>query len=122
MALLAPDAGPVPVRALRWIARAASLVSLGLLGLFAFSGGAWPSASEWLLIVLFPVGVAGGMILAWHREVLGGAITLGCLLGFHVALAVMGDRPWPGPWFIAFALPGIVLLACGLATRGATRR
>jgi len=104
------------------MARAASLASLGLLGLFAFSGGAWPTAAEWLLIALFPVGVAGGTILAWHREVLGGAITLGCLVGFHLALAVMGDRPWPGPWFIVFALPGIALLACGLVTRGSTRR
>jgi hypothetical protein len=114
--ILAPNAGPLPVRVLRVVARAASLASLCLLVMFATSGGAWPRASEWLLIAFFPVGVAAGMVVAWHREVLGGAIAAASLLAFHLLLLGVGDRPWPGPWFIAFALPGLALLACGLAS------
>jgi len=119
--LIAPNRGPLPVKLLRVLARAASLLSLGMLVLFAFSGGNWPTPFEWLLIAFFPVGVAVGMVLAWHREVLGGAVTLVGLVGFY-AIAAVADASRPlGPWFVAFALPGLLLLACGLLTPRAPR-
>jgi len=103
------------------LARAASVLSLALLVMFAFSGGNWPSPREWLLIAFFPVGVAVGTVLAWHREVLGGAVTLVGLVGFY-AIAAVADASRPlGPWFVAFALPGLLLLACGLLTPRAPR-
>ncbi len=123
---LAPDAGPWPVRLARWIARAASLASLALLALFATSGGAAPSGYEWLLIAFFPIGVALGMVVAWRYELLGGAITLAGLGGFHALLLLDAARPASGPWFAAFGAPGLVLGACGLhaqiASRAARRR
>lgn len=114
--ILAPNVGPAPVRVLRVVARAASLASLCLLAMFATSGGGWPKASEWILIAFFPVGVAAGMVVAWHREVLGGALAASSLLAFHLLIIGLGNRPWPGPWFIVLALPGLALLACGLAS------
>ena len=102
---------------LRLLARAASLLSLGLLVLFAFSGGHWPTPFEWLMIAFFPVGVAVGMVLAWHRELLGGAVTLAGLAGFY-AIAWSADASRPlGPWFVLLASPGLALLACGLLAK-----
>lgn len=118
--LLAPNVGPAAIRVLRVLARVASLVSLWLLSLFAFSGGNWPTAGEWLLIAFFPVGVAVGTVLAWHREVLGGAIAAGSLLAFHAILLIAEGKPSPGPWFVVFASPALALLACGLVTRRAS--
>lgn len=112
--LLAPNRGPRPVKVLRTLARAASVLSLALLVMFAFSGGNWPSPREWLMIAFFPVGVAVGMVLAWHREVLGGAVTLAGLAGFYV-IAMVAEPARPlGPWFMVFASPGLALLVCGL--------
>ena len=121
-AWLAPDVGPVPVRIVRWFARAASLASLGLLAMFATSGGAAPSAFEWLLLALFPIGVAIGMIVAWWREILGGAITAASLGAFYAIISLDAARPPAGPWFAMFAAPGVVLLACGLSARTARSR
>ena len=118
--LLAPNVGPAAIRVLRVLARSASLVSLWLLSLFAFSGGNWPTAGEWLLIAFFPVGVAAGTVLAWHREVLGGAIAAASLVAFHVILLAAEGKPPPGLWFVVFASPALALLACGLVTRRAS--
>jgi len=114
---LAPDRGPPALRAARWLARLASLASLGLLALFATSGGEAPSAFEWVLLACFPIGVAVGMVLAWFREVLGGGITLGALIAFHLLLLLDAGRPPSGPWFVVLASPGIVLLVVGLLAR-----
>ena len=115
--LIAPNPGPLPVKLLRLVARAASLLSLGMLVLFAFSGGNWPTPFEWLMIAFFPVGVAVGMVLAWRREVVGGAVTIASLVGFYViAWSADASRPL-GPWFVVFASPGLALLGCGLLQR-----
>jgi len=122
MRMLAADAGPLPIRILRWTARAASLVSLAFLAMFATSGGAAPTAAEWLLIAFFPVGVALGMLVAWHREILGGVIAATSLGVFHALLLLDGSRPAAGWWFLVFASPALALLACGLTTRTARPR
>lgn len=119
---LATDQGPVALRVVRWIARAASLASLGLLGLFATSGGEAPSTFEWVLLACFPIGVGVGMVLAWFREVLGGVVTLGSLAAFHLLLLLDESRPPSGPWFLVLASPGIVLLVVGLIARRSARR
>lgn len=119
--VFAPDIGPWPVRVLRWAARAASVASLGLLTAFATSGGDWPSPQEWLMIALFPLGVALGTALAWRHEVLGGLVATASLAAFYgLVTAVSGE--WPGWWFTAFAAPGIALLPCGLVARAVARR
>ena len=122
LAAIAPDAGPVPVRVLRWIARAASLGSLGLLAMFATSGGDAPSAFEWLLLAFFPIGVAAGTILAWWSEILGGGIAGASLLAFHAIVSLDQSRPSVGIWFLVFASPALALLACGIMTRASLRR
>ena len=117
MRMLATDRGPVPIRVLRWTARAASLVSLVFLAMFATSGGSAPTAAEWLLLAFFPIGVALGMIVAWHREILGGVIAASSLAAFHALLLLDGSRPAAGWWFLVFASPALALLVCGVTTR-----
>lgn len=119
---LAPDAGPAPVRVLRWIARAASVASLALLAMFALSGGAAPSASEWLMLAFFPIGVAVGMLVAWRSEIIGGVIAAASLVAFYAIISLDAARPPAGPWFVVFASPAMALLACGITTRALLRR
>jgi hypothetical protein len=117
---------PMPVVVIRWLARAASLASIGLLVAFATSGGSWPTALEWALIACFPVGTVVGMAIAWRKEIAGGLVTLASLAAFYAIYAVAGGGPPTGPWFVAFAAPGLALLGCGIASRlsggGATDR
>jgi hypothetical protein len=120
--ILAPDLGPVPVRLLRWVARAASVASLALLAMFATSGGAAPTASEWLMLAFFPIGVAIGMLVAWRSEILGGSIAAASLVAFYAILSLDATRPPAGPWFVVFASPALVLLVCGLTARASLRR
>ena len=117
MRMLADDRGTLSIRILRWTARAASLVSLAFLAMFATSGGAAPSGYDWLLLAFFPVGMALGMIVAWHREILGGVIAASSLAAFHALLLLDGSRPAAGWWFLVFASPAVALLFCGVTTR-----
>jgi hypothetical protein len=108
---------PAAVVVIRWLARAASLASIGLLVAFATSGGAWPSALEWALIACFPVGTVAGMAIAWWKEIAGGLVTLASLAAFYAIATVAGGGPPTGPWFVAFAAPGLALLGCGIVSR-----
>ena len=115
---------PLPLTIVRWAARLASLASIALLALFAFGPleRAWPTPGEWLLIAFFPIGVALGMAIAWWRELLGGAITLGSLTAFYAAALIASGSIPKGPYLVLIALPGLVLLVCGLVTRALTPR
>lgn len=112
---------PAAVVVIRWLARAASLASIGLLVAFATSGGNWPTTLEWVLIACFPIGTVAGMAIAWWKEIAGGLVTLASLASFYAIATVAGGGPPTGPWFIAFAAPGLALLGCGIASR-LTRR
>ena len=104
---------------LRWIARVWSVASVSLLLFFVVGEGIHPTspaATEWLVLLLFPVGVAVGMIVAWWREGLGGAVTVVSLVLFYLLTGVLGRFP-RGGWFLAFSAPGFLFLGCALAAR-----
>lgn len=108
----------------RWTARVLSVLSTAVLLLFLF-GEPFPvakiTATEWLGLMLFPVGVVIGFVVAWWRERLGGLITLGSLLAFYVVFAfVMHESLTKGGWFLVFAAPGFLFLIASLMT-GAKR-
>lgn len=107
---------------IRWIAKVWSIASVGLI-LLIFIGEALqptaplPTSQERVGLLLFPVGVCLGMIVAWRREGLGGFITAGSLLAFYAMMrAVSGEFP-RGPFFALFAAPGILFLVSWLLSR-----
>jgi hypothetical protein len=99
---------------LRWIARIGSVASTLLLLLFATSGGGVPRPSEVVALAFFPVGVVLGFGIAWWREGTGGAVTVLSLAAFYAWMTVVGGRFPTGPYFLLFAAPGFLFLACSL--------
>jgi hypothetical protein len=88
---------PVLTRAIHWIARIWAVASIGMVLAFLVGEGFHPSQiqpREWLGLVFFPPGICVGMIVAWWKEGLGGAITVGSLAVFYlIHLATAGTFP-----------------------------
>ena len=105
------------MKLLRFIARIGSIASIGLLAAFAFGGEGYPRFSELAPLLFFPIGVGIGMIYAWRDETIGGSITVASLAGFY-AWMMARDGQFPrGPYFLLFALPGLLFLFLGLFDR-----
>jgi hypothetical protein len=106
------------VVALRWAGRVGSLLTLGVIGAFATSGGV-PSASDLLLLALFPGVLLAGLALAWWRELLGGLVAIGGVLSLY-GVFWFGHGRSGGPYFAVLALPALAFVLCGaLALRSA---
>ena len=109
---------------LRWIARIWSIVIIGIALLFFFgyaynwvtTGTADPHAAEGYPPVenLIPITLGLsvlGLVIAWRREGLGGAITIvSHLATLAVHYGLLSPRPYPYPVTIALATPGILFL------------
>jgi len=113
--VLAADRGTIPVRALRWLGRAGSVISIGMLIYFSASVGGWPTSPGWTGLGFLAFFAAGGMAIGWWREVAGGAVAIGCLGSFY-ALLLMFRGTAGDPGFLAFAFPGVLLFASGILT------
>jgi hypothetical protein len=96
---------------LRWIARAWSIGSIGLLLGFVVGEGIHPTKqSEWLGLLFFPLGITIGMIVGWWRDGIGGIITLGSLFVFYgIHILTAGGFPQGWAWLM-FAAPGFLFL------------
>lgn len=109
-------------RALIGFARIWSLASIAFVLLFLFGdalngNGARPTAAEWVGLALWPGGVVVGLVLAWFRNGLGGAVAIGSLIAFYVwYLLERGTFP-RGPYFFLVAAPGILFLLSSLLSR-----
>jgi hypothetical protein len=112
---------------LRWLARLAGLVSMGVLVLFLkgedglTSRAAWAKVRpvEWLGLVFFPFGVLLGLALAWWREGLGAAVAALSLTAFYLVYGLLAGRLPGGPWFLIFTAPAVLFYASWLAHRSA---
>ena len=104
-------------RPIRWLARAWSLLSIGFVLLIVvgetLGDPVLPRGIEWLLLFFFPFGGLVGLILAWRREALGGAIALGSLFAFYVVEYAASGNLAGGPWFGLIAFPGLLFLLAG---------
>ena len=95
---------------IRWLARAGSLASIGLLSAFLVGEGLPPIICK---TVLFPFGVMVGLLLAWRFERTGGMIAVACLLMFY-ALEHFGGGAFPkGNAFWLISAPGALFLISG---------
>jgi hypothetical protein len=93
---------------LRWTGRCWSLASLAFVLAFALDSRGLPSASETVGLAFFPVGVAGGLLVAWVREGIGGSVTLLSLACFYGWSMIVKGQPPSGPWFVLVAAPGFL--------------
>lgn len=113
-----------PLALIELLARVGSIASITLL-LMLFAGeGLHPSQvapRQWLGLVFFPVGVIVGMVIAWWKEGLGSAITLGSLMAFYVVYGYL-LRYHIGGWaFVVFASPAFLFLLHWLLRRPENR-
>ncbi len=69
-------------RALRRTAWIWSAGSVALVVAFILGEGGPCNTNEWIGFLFFPLGICAGIILAWWREALGGALTVASLLAF----------------------------------------
>lgn len=107
----------VPVLALRWLARALSVLAVGVVLMFAFGEGLHLShftPRELVLFLFFPLGVCLGMVLAWRWEGWGGGVTVASLAAFYLVHRLSSSGFPRGLAFAAFALPGFLFLLCRL--------
>ena len=114
----------IPLGVMELLARVGSIASITLLLMLFIGEGFYPSEisrNEWIGLLFFPIGVMIGMMLAWWKEGLGSAITLGSLLAFYLVWGYLLRNHIGGWWFVVFASPGFLfLLHCLL--RGTNRR
>jgi hypothetical protein len=61
-------------------------------------------------LLLFPIGVTLGLVLAWRWEFVGGLISIGSLLLFYLAMFMSDGRFPRGPFFALVAAPGLLFL------------
>lgn len=108
------DEGTVS-RAIIWIARIWSLASVGFVLLFLVGDGlngqgGKPTGAEWIGLAFWPGGVCFGLIIAWFRLRLGGAIAIASLIAFYFWSLFDRGRFPGGPYFVLVAAPGFLFL------------
>lgn len=84
---------------LRWAARILGIISVAVLLLFLFGGGESFSSvtlNDAVGLLFFPFGLMIGLILAWQKELLGGAIAVGSVLGFYFIYELLINGHGPG--------------------------
>jgi hypothetical protein len=111
------DRGRLAGLTIRWVARVWSIATVVLVVLFLFGEPFNPRGSQWLGLLLFPLGVCAGMVVAWWREGLGGCITVASLAAFYGLHLVTAGRLPTGWAFLAFAAPGFLFLLSWLVWR-----
>ena len=103
----------LPLAVIELLARIGSIASITLLIVLFAGEGLHPSGislSQWAGLLFFPIGVTVGMIIAWWKEGLGSAVTLGSLLAFYLVYGYLLRNHIGGWAFIVFASPGFLFL------------
>jgi hypothetical protein len=95
------------------LARVGSIASITLLVMLFAGEGLHPSQvapKEWVGLLFFPTGVVIGMIVAWWKEGVGSAVTVGSLLAFYLVYGYLMRNHLGGWAFIVLASPGFLFL------------
>ena len=114
--------GDATARVVHWIARLTAIAAIVPLMLIVFgepgSGPAGPR--EWAYLALFPFGFSAGYLLGWRWPLVGGGISLACMLA---SLVVIGRTFGIGPYIIwgVLCVPGILYIIAGWKMRAGAR-
>lgn len=115
----------LPLAAIELLARLGSIASIVLLFMLFVGEGMNPSTitrNEWAGLLFFPIGVMIGMVVAWWKEGVGAAITLGSLVAFYFVWGYLLRNHIGGWAFITFASPGFLFMLHWLLLRGNDER
>ena len=115
----------LPLAAIELLARLGSIASIVLLLMLFVGEGMNPSKitrNEWAGLLFFPIGVMIGMVVAWWKEGVGAAITLGSLVAFYFVWGYLLRNHIGGWAFITFASPGFLFMLHWLLLRGNDER
>ena len=99
------------VNFIKWIARSWSILSLLFISVILFGhifgneGFMFNSKLEFIWFLLFPIGVYLGLIISWKLEGVGGLITIGSVLSFHL----LSDSKF-NIWIDGISFPGLLFL------------
>jgi ABC-type multidrug transport system permease subunit len=106
--------------ALRWIARALGVLCIVALLLFISGGVLDLSDVSWEelgVVLIFPLGLLSGLILAWEEEVKGGVLVIVSVVAFYLIYDLaLGGSLRQGAWILMFGVPGILFLIHGAAS------
>ena len=105
---------------LRWLARLTGLLSVATISLFLLAEPFNPShvrPREWVGFVCFPIGVVIGLVIAWWKEGLGAAISLGSLAAFYLVYGWLMGSNVNSIAFVVFASPAFLFLFAWLLSR-----
>jgi hypothetical protein len=103
----------VPLAVVELLARVGSIASITLLVMLFAGEGLDPShvtPRQWVGLFFFPIGVTVGMVIAWWKEGVGAAITLGSLLALYLVYGYFMRYHIAGWAFLVLASPGFLFL------------
>jgi len=112
-------------RIVLWIARVLSAVMVLFVLLFFVGYLVFPpegdssSGTDWIGLMLFPLGVCAGLLVGWRRHMLGGLLSLTFLLVFSLWLVIIKAEHVPLP-ILVFAVPALLYLVHGLRAKCAS--
>ncbi len=112
------------IRIVRWIARiGAGLTAVFILFFFiahAITDGLTPflylTARETAMMAAFAA-VWLGLLVGWKWELVGGLLTVGGVIAFYLLDYLFSGMFPRGPFFLIFALTGVLFLYCGVMDR-----
>lgn len=109
-----------------WAARALSIATTGVLMLFLFGEKfefSKITGKQWVGLLFFPLGITVGLVIAWWKEGLGGAINVGSLAAFYLIYGLLLNEKLGQVWpFAVFAIPGVLFLISWMLSRSHTRQ
>ena len=110
--------------AIRWIARTASLISIGFILMFLIGDRFNPAnvrPAPWVGLAFFPVGVVIGMLAAWWKEGAGALIALTSLMAFYAIYGWLLGSNVNSLAFVVFASPALLFLISSLLSQSGAR-
>lgn len=103
---------------LHWVARISAIAVIALMVVMLSSeSGSGPTGREWTYLAFFPFGFSLGYLLGWRWPLLGGVVSLLCMLISQLVI----ERTFDVEAYIAWgflSVPGVLYLVAGLKMRG----
>jgi hypothetical protein len=111
-----------PARVLLWIARLGAIAALVpvLLILFGEPGSGPAGIREWAYLTLFPIGFSVGYLLGWRWPLVGGCLSLACMVASLVVIGRTFGLSAYLYWGI-LSVPGILYVIAGWKLRTSNR-